>query len=85
MSTSVFLHVNDGDLRCPPGQADEFFAALKWFGKEVEYVRYPGGSHLSFFPMVGPPSASEDRLGRILGFLSRHGGTASSQTSTKKG
>ncbi len=83
VSTPVFLYVNDGDLRCPPGQADEFFAALKWFGKEVEYVRYPSGSHLSFFPMAGPPSAGEDRLRRILGFLSRHGGTASLRTSTR--
>ena len=85
VSTPVFLHVNDGDLRCPPGQADQFFAALKWFGKEIDYVRYPSGSHLSFFPMVGPPSASEDRLDRILGFLGRHGGTVSSMPPTKKG
>jgi dipeptidyl aminopeptidase/acylaminoacyl peptidase len=75
VSTPVFLYVNDGDLRCPPSQADEFFAALKWAGKEVEYVRYPGGSHLSFYPMAGPPSAGEDRLRRILKFLSDHGGS----------
>ena len=84
VSTPVFLHVNDGDLRCPPGQADEFYAAVKWSGNEVDYVRYPDGSHLSFFPMVGPPSASEDRLDRILGFLGRHRDAASSQTSARK-
>jgi dipeptidyl aminopeptidase/acylaminoacyl peptidase len=74
VGTPVFLYVNDGDLRCPPGQADEFFIGLKWFGKEVEYVRYPGGSHFSIFPMVGAPSQTEDRLRRVLDFLGRHGG-----------
>jgi dipeptidyl aminopeptidase/acylaminoacyl peptidase len=77
VSTPVFLYVNEGDLRCPASQADEFYASLKWAGKEVEYVRYPAGSHLSFFPMFGPPSAGEDRLRRILSFLGRHGGIQS--------
>jgi len=72
--TPVFLYVCDGDLRCPPGQADEFFIGLKWFGKEVEYLRYPGGSHYSYFPMVGAPSQTEDRMRRVLDFLGRHGG-----------
>ncbi len=76
IKTPVFLYVYDGDLRCPPGQADEFFVALKWFGKQVEYVRYPGGSHFSYFPMVGPPSQAEDRMRRVLDFLGRHGGPA---------
>ena len=74
VATPVFLYVYDGDLRCPPGQADEFFVGLKWFGKQVEYVRYPGGSHFSYFPMVGPPSQAEDRMRRVLDFLGRHGG-----------
>jgi dipeptidyl aminopeptidase/acylaminoacyl peptidase len=74
VKTPVFLYVYDGDLRCPPGQADEFFVGLKWFGKQVEYVRYPGGSHFSYFPMVGPPSQAEDRMRRALDFLGRHGG-----------
>jgi dipeptidyl aminopeptidase/acylaminoacyl peptidase len=74
VNTPVFLYVNDGDLRCPPSQADEYYVALKWLGKPVEYVRFPGGSHLSFFPMLGPPSQSEDRIARMLEFLGRHGG-----------
>ncbi len=76
VTTPVLLHVNEGDLRCPPGQADEFFCALKWLRKEVEYVRYPGGSHLSHFPQAGAPSQSKDRMTRLLQFLSRHGGPA---------
>ncbi len=73
-ATPVYLYVNEGDLRCPPTQADELYAALKWNGKEVEYVRYPGGSHLSAFPPFGPPSQNVDRLERVLSFFARHGG-----------
>jgi dipeptidyl aminopeptidase/acylaminoacyl peptidase len=74
VTTPVFLHVNDGDLRTPPSQADEFYAALKLRGKDVEYVRYPGGSHQAAVPIAAPPSQNVDRLWRILDFLGRHGG-----------
>lgn len=74
--TPVLLHVNEGDLRCPPSQCDEFYTALKWHGQEVEYVRYPGGSHLSFFTMAGAPSQNQDRAARILALLARNGGIA---------
>ncbi len=72
--TPVLLYVNEGDLRCPPSQSDELYAALKWYRSEVEYVRYPGGSHLSAFPTLGPPSQNEDRLRRILAWFAGHGG-----------
>lgn len=72
--TPVLLYVNEGDLRCPPSQSDELYAALRYHGCEVTYVRYPGGSHLSAFAAIGPPSQNEDRLRRILEFFGRHGG-----------
>lgn len=74
VKTPVFLFVNEGDLRCPPGQADQFYSALKYHGVEIEYARYPGGSHMSFFPMAGAPSQNEDRHRRILDWCARHGG-----------
>jgi dipeptidyl aminopeptidase/acylaminoacyl peptidase len=74
MRTPVLLYVNEGDLRCPPSQCDELYAALKWRRREVEYVRYPGGSHLSFLTMAGVPSQNEDRARRILRLCARHGG-----------
>ena len=74
VNTPVFLYVFEGDLRCPPDQADAFFNGLRWHRKEVEYVRYPGGSHMSAADLVAPPSQTEDRLTRILDFLSHHGG-----------
>jgi dipeptidyl aminopeptidase/acylaminoacyl peptidase len=76
--TPVLLYVNDGDLRCPPSQSDELYAALKWYRREVEYVRYPGGSHLSALPTLGPPSQNEDRLRRILDWCAGHGGVPAS-------
>jgi dipeptidyl aminopeptidase/acylaminoacyl peptidase len=36
---------HEGDLRCPIGQGQEIFQNLKLLGKEVEFVRYPGGFH----------------------------------------
>jgi dipeptidyl aminopeptidase/acylaminoacyl peptidase len=74
VNTPVFLYVFEGDLRCPPDQADAFFNGLRWHRKEVEYARYPGGSHMSTADIAAPPSQSEDRLNRILDFLSHHGG-----------
>ncbi len=74
VNTPVLLYVFEGDLRCPPDQADAFFTGLRWHRKEVEYVRYPGGSHMSAADIAAPPSQTEDRLNRILDFTSRHGG-----------
>ena len=74
VNTPVFLYVFEGDLRCPPDQADAFFTGLRWHHKEVEYARYPGGSHMSAADLAAPPSQSEDRLNRILDFMSHHSG-----------
>jgi dipeptidyl aminopeptidase/acylaminoacyl peptidase len=74
VTTPVFIHVSEGDLRTPPGQSDEFFVSLRYLGKKVEYVRYPGGSHGAVSTIVGAPSQNVDRIKRILDFLARHGG-----------
>jgi dipeptidyl aminopeptidase/acylaminoacyl peptidase len=74
VNTPVLLYVFEGDLRCPPDQADALFNGLRWHGKQVEYARYPGGSHMSAADLGAPPSQGEDRLIRMLDFLSRHGG-----------
>jgi dipeptidyl aminopeptidase/acylaminoacyl peptidase len=74
VTTPVLIHVSEGDLRTPTGQSDELFVSLRFFGKKVEYVRYPGGSHGAVSTLVGPPSQNIDRIRRILDFLSRHAG-----------
>lgn len=40
----LILH-SENDLRCPIGQAEELFAALRLLGKDVTFYRFPGESH----------------------------------------
>ena len=32
----------EADRRCPPGDAEQLFVALRALGREVSYVLYPG-------------------------------------------
>jgi dipeptidyl aminopeptidase/acylaminoacyl peptidase len=48
--TPVQLVHWEGDLRCPIGQSEELFAALKLRGVKVEMLRYPAGSHVARTP-----------------------------------
>ena len=45
VTPTLILH-GEADDRCPIGQGEELFVALKKQGVETEFVRYPGGSHL---------------------------------------
>ena len=67
VQTPVLLTHNEGDLRCPIGQSEEIFQGLKMLGKEVEFIRYPGGSHVS-----RPPSQRVDRTRRIIEWFAGH-------------
>ncbi|MET0580317.1 MAG: S9 family peptidase, partial [Ilumatobacteraceae bacterium] len=40
----LLLHSED-DLRCPIGQAEELFVALRMLGKDVTFYRFPGEGH----------------------------------------
>jgi len=84
VTTPVFIHVSEGDLRTPAGQSDELFVSLRYLGKKVEYVRYPGGSHGAVDTLVGPPSQNVDRIRRIFDFLSRNGGIRVKGTKSKR-
>ncbi|HLI54608.1 MAG TPA: serine hydrolase, partial [Acidimicrobiales bacterium] len=59
---TLILH-GEADQRCPVGQAEEWFAALRDRRVEVEMVRYPGAGHL--FILGGRPSQRLD-YGRRL-------------------
>lgn len=67
VKTPVLLVHQEGDLRCPIGQSEEVFQALKMLGQEVEFVRYPGGSH-----GVHTPSQQVDRIKRGLAWYESH-------------
>jgi dipeptidyl aminopeptidase/acylaminoacyl peptidase len=66
---TLIIH-GEADDRCPIGQGEQMFVALKKAGCEVEFARYPGGSHL--FLRVGPPEHRTDVLSRILGWFKTH-------------
>lgn len=66
---TLIVH-GEADDRCPIGQGEQMFIALLRAGAEVEFVRYPGASHL--FLRGGPAEHREDFLRRVLGWFERH-------------
>lgn len=71
VNTPVLIIHSDGDLRCPIGQAEEWFAALRQQRKPVEFVRYPASSSHGL-SRNGPPDLRIDRLQRNLGWLDKY-------------
>ena len=67
VTTPVHLFHWEGDLRCPIGQSEEYFQALRRLGREVVMVRYPGGFHI-----VRSPSQMVDYIARHLQWFSSH-------------
>lgn len=45
VQTPVLLLHGEADIRCPISQSEEYYTALKRAGKQVEFVRFPGGFH----------------------------------------
>lgn len=71
INTPLLIIHSDGDLRCPVGQAEELFAALRAQRKTVEMVRYPAESSHGM-SRNGPPDLRLDRLRRNLAWLDRN-------------
>ncbi len=69
VTPTLIIH-GEADERCPIGQGEQMFIALKKAGCEVEFARYPGGSH--GFTRLGPPPHREDMLCRTLGWMKDH-------------
>jgi len=70
INTPLLIIHSDGDLRCPIGQAEELFAALRMQNKVVEFVRYPAETSHGM-SRNGPPGLRLDRLQRNLAWLDR--------------
>ncbi|WP_037569001.1 serine hydrolase [Phaeacidiphilus oryzae] len=66
---TLLLH-GAADERCPVGQAEQWFTALRERGVPSRLVLYPGGSHL--FLLEGPPSHRVDYARRIVDWVERH-------------
>lgn len=74
INTPVLLLHWEGDLRCPIGQSEELFQGLKMLGKQVEFVRYPGGSHT-----IRTASQAVDQMERTRAWFDRHTSRAPSR------
>ena len=70
VNTPVLLLHGESDHRCPIEQSEQYFVALKRLGKEVEFVRFPGCSHL--FLRNGHPKMREEYLLRTLAWFEKH-------------
>ncbi|WP_051265482.1 S9 family peptidase [Nakamurella lactea] len=79
---TLILHGGSDD-RCPVGQAELWFTALRSRGVPTRLVLYPGGSHL--FILNGRPSHRRDYSERLTAWVTDHaGGAAASTTTTEK-
>ncbi|GAA4086223.1 S9 family peptidase [Nonomuraea soli] len=67
VTTPTLILQGENDDRCPVGQAEQWFAALREQGVPARLVRYPGGSHL--FILNGRPSHRFDYNERIVQWL----------------
>ncbi|MHA6780590.1 alpha/beta hydrolase family protein [Pseudonocardia saturnea] len=68
--TPLLIIHSEGDLRCPPSQADQLFVALRLLGREVEYWRFPEKGH--DLSRSGSPRHRIQRAELILDFFGRH-------------
>jgi dipeptidyl aminopeptidase/acylaminoacyl peptidase len=66
---TLILHGQNDD-RCPVGQAEEWFSALREARTPVQLVLYPGGSHL--FILNGRPSHRIDYATRLEDWVTHH-------------
>lgn len=73
VTTPTLVVQGAADIRCPIGQAQQWFSALREQGVPTKLVLYPGGWHL--FPVNGRPSHRLDFNERIVDWLEQYGGT----------
>ncbi|WP_018130458.1 S9 family peptidase [Effusibacillus pohliae] len=70
VNTPLLILHGEEDLRCPIEQAEQLFVALKKFGKEVQFVRFPDANHE--LSRSGNPLLRVERLKRIVGWFNRY-------------
>ena len=70
VDTPLLMLQAEADRRCPPSDNEQYFVALRWLGREVEYVLYPEEFHV--YQATGRPDRRIDRMTRVLDWLDRH-------------
>ncbi len=70
ITTPLLIMHSEQDLRCPIGEAEQLFTALKKLGREVVFVRFPNESH--DLSRSGQPAHRVERLHLLLDWFDRH-------------
>lgn len=70
VKTPLLIIHSEEDLRCPLEQSQQMFTALKYLGREVEFVAFEGESH--GLSRGGRPANRAERLRRIMGWFDKY-------------
>lgn len=70
MTTPLLILHSEMDLRCPIGEGEQLFAALKKLKREVMFVRFPNESH--DLSRIGKPTHRTERLRLIVQWFADH-------------
>ena len=70
ITTPLLIIHSEQDLRCSISQAEQLFTVLRFLGRDVEFVRFPGEGHE--LSRSGSPVHREQRFRIILDWLDRH-------------
>ncbi|HYO42452.1 MAG TPA: prolyl oligopeptidase family serine peptidase [Candidatus Limnocylindrales bacterium] len=68
--TPLLMLQAEADRRCPPADNEQFFAALRWLRRTVEYVVYPEEFH--GIQATGRIDRRVDRMTRMLAWFDAH-------------
>jgi dipeptidyl aminopeptidase/acylaminoacyl peptidase len=67
--TPLLMLQSEADRRCPAADNEQLFVALRWLGREVEYVLYPEEFHV--IQAIGRIDRRIDRMTRMLDWFDR--------------
>ena len=68
--TPLLMLQSEADRRCPVADNEQFFMALRWLRREVEFVLYPEEYHV--IQATGRIDRRIDRMTRVLDWFDRH-------------
>ena len=70
IETPLLILHGEEDLRCPVGQGDELYTALKRLGKITRLIRYPGSNHSLL--KSGKPSLRVDNFEQVVAWFNSY-------------
>jgi dipeptidyl aminopeptidase/acylaminoacyl peptidase len=69
-TTPLLFVVGEADLRCPPGESEQYYRVLKDRGIETEMLRLPNSAHLGTWD--GPVPARNAQNEALVDWFTRH-------------